>query len=944
MREPELLPPPNPAGAARTGRVAVACLAAAALAACNSSGSPPPAAQGPLFVIASPQDGATVSGPVFFSVQPLRSAEVQGVTFTAGDKELLVDAPGEDAFKVFLVPRDFPDGPLTLRATVTGQDGSRSERSVTVKVVADPPSSGTVGAGGATLGTQETSGAVSTLSIPAGVAQGAVVSFTARNKAEVKAATGIDYDALGVTFLGAQEIDSTLPIAAPVGVSSGGFGPMVQPGQAVLNYMILPDGDGDGIGELVAVNGATVAPGGDIVSNPLPQLQLGPSGATASAGARGVRRAQVGPIAGPPGTFVELEATGFNLFSPLGNVAAFHSLVGGEDIELPAFVNPHLETPGASPTIGFWLPVLPAGDATVTLRNVSAGTALAPISLTIEAPPPLPKEPAAVIDDTLAEAIRVLSKDPGLQDAVDRLETERSGYAALAANPSAGEAQALNDIAVFLANSNILDLLAQLDTPAVAALANASGGCSPGNFQSAFTNLDIGAFSLEMAAININLGAVIPPLAILGGADLFIGAKLVAKGMGQFLSTIKDCLTPEPPPLPPIEPTLRSCNLGFVPIPATPPPPTGGDGLRGLRSGLAQAAAPPPMTGMGSVIPPGGDACGSALGGPPPAAAALRALRPQARASGGHSLASTLGDLTGRFVVKVFFGAGSSVPFSGVSDASGYFHIPVVPAGQPFQAIAFDTLTGETREANGVGPEVGQSTFLTFDFFASGTTGAKVLTYDTNTQGTYGGTDLYLFQGKAGDVVNLAVYSQLSPLNGVGYQLADANGFPLISGIASGGHYLETSFQALAADGLYTFSLDGSAETGSYTLGLALIDPPTPIDISVPLVGNLATVGDSQFYSFAGSAGDVLQLTLGPDGASVLNADLLAREPQANVPFYAQHVVGELFTTSTRRITSGSVTLGSTGEHLLELKHDDPFEADLQKYLGGYRVDIAKTP
>jgi len=942
VTEPELLPPPNPAGAARTGRVAVACLAAAALAACNSSGSPPPpGAQGPLFVIASPQDGATVSGPVFFSVQPLRSAEVQGVTFTAGGKELLVDAPGEDAFKVFLVPRDFPDGPLTLHAAVTDKDGGRSERSITVNVLADPPSSGTVGAAGATLGTHEASGALSTLSIPAGVAHGAAIRFTARSKEEVKAATGIDYDALGVTFLGAQEIDSTLPITAPVGVSSGGFGPMVQPGQAVLNYMILPDGDGDGIGELVAVNGATVAPGGDIVSNPMPQLQLGPSGATASAGVRGVRRAQVGPIAGPPGTFVELEATGFNLFSPLGNVAAFHSLVGGEDIELPAFVNPHLETPGASPTIGFWLPVLPAGDATVTLRNVSAGSALAPISLTIEAPLPLPKEPAAVIDDTLAEAIRVLSKDPGLQDAVDRLVTERSGYAALAANPSADEAQALSDIAVFMANSNILDLLAQLDTPAIAALASASGGCSPGNFQSAFVDVTMGAYSFEMAAINLQLAVAIPPLAILGGADLFLGGKFVARGMGRFLSTLEECLTPDPPPLPPIEPTLRSCNLTFVPMPATPPPSGGPDGL---RLAAAQVPAPPPMTGMGSVIPPGGDACGSALGGPPPAAAALRALRPQARASGSHSLASTLGDLTGRFVVKVFFGAGSSVPFSGVSDASGYFYIPVVPAGQPFQAIAFDTLTGETREANGVGPEVGQSTYLSFDFFATGTSGAKVLTYDTNTQGSYGGVDLYLFQGKAGDVVNLAVFSELSPLTGVRYQLADANGTPLISGLTSGGHYFDTGFQALAADGLYTFSLDGSAETGSYTLGLALIDPPTPIDISVPLVGNLATVGDSQFYSFAGSAGDVLQLTLGPDGASVLNAHLLVREPQANVAFYAQHVIGGLFTTSTQRSASGSVTLGSTGEHLLELKHDDPFEADLQKYLGGYRVDIAKTP
>ena len=227
--------------------LAICCLVSCALASCASA-PPPPPPPGPAFVINSPSDRATVSSATFFSVQPFRPADVQSVLFTAGSTRLAADAPGEDAFKVFLNPHDFPDGPLTLRATVTGKDGGKSEKTVTVNVLASPPSTATVTKDGAVLGTKEENGAVSTLSIPGGVAEGASVTFAARTKADVKAATGIDYDALGVTFLGAQDIGSTQSLTGPLGVTSGGFGPMVQPGQAVLNYLIVPDRDGDGIG------------------------------------------------------------------------------------------------------------------------------------------------------------------------------------------------------------------------------------------------------------------------------------------------------------------------------------------------------------------------------------------------------------------------------------------------------------------------------------------------------------------------------------------------------------------------------------------------------------------------------------------------------------------------------------------------------------------------
>src|SRR5262249_36014320 len=149
------------------------------------------------------------------------------------------------------------------------------------------------------------------------------------------------------------------------------------------------------------------------------------------------------------------------------------------------------------------------------------------------------------------------------------------------------------------------------------------------------------------------------------------------------------------------------------------------------------------------------------------------------------------------------------------------------------------------------------------------------------------------------------------PLAGFSFQLSDANGVPLMtSGLISGGVYFETKFVELKTDGLYTFTVDGSAVSGNYTLGLARIKPPQPLDLTVPLVGNLATLGDSQFYTFTGNVNDVLQATLSHDGSSTLNADLIVREPLSTVPFYQQPVILRLSSSDARRSVSGQHTLG----------------------------------
>jgi hypothetical protein len=281
-----------------------------------------------------------------------------------------------------------------------------------------------------------------------------------------------------------------------------------------------------------------------------------------------------------------------------------------------------------------------------------------------------------------------------------------------------------------------------------------------------------------------------------------------------------------------------------------------------------------------------------------------------------------------------------------VTDSSGYFYVPTIPAGQPFEAIAFDTVTKATRSVKGVGPEVGQSTYFAFDFSTGTNSTANTIAYGSNTSGAYGDVDLYFFQGHTGDAVDLAVFSDTSPLGAITYQLSDPTGRPMTSGSTSGGHFFELGFDQflfeLPSDGLYSFSMDGSKNQGPYTLGLSSM-APVVVDAKSPVSGEIRTLGERRFYQFAGRAGDSLTLTL---SAPVLNAKLQLRGPQAGAPFYAKLPVSlKLFTFDTTRTSTATVALTADGDYVIEVKHEsNPFDANMQNYLGAFQLDISKSP
>lgn len=372
------------------------------IAACGAPTPPepptpkPPPSAGARVLITSPAANSAVSGAVYFAVQLLDPADIATLELRVDGEKVTPQFPGETPLRVFLIPRDYPEGPLQLSARV-GSGSNVVETKVTVNVVHRPPSSATVGTNGALLGTTEENGGVSTVVIPGGLVTGASVEFESMTQAEVKAATGVDYDALGVTFLGAQELRSSQPTGDGVNITSGNFGPMVQPGQTVVNYRITGD-MGRGVGELMVVNGAAVAPNGDIVSNRPVEPQL--TGASAT---NALRAESIGPLqttlpAGPPGSQLEFTGNGLNIYATFGYAVRFTK--GAQEVEVPAVVG--LNGDGRHYVISY-VPDLAPGTATVELVATASDTVIGAYTMNVTASPSV-SDPKALVDAALASA------------------------------------------------------------------------------------------------------------------------------------------------------------------------------------------------------------------------------------------------------------------------------------------------------------------------------------------------------------------------------------------------------------------------------------------------------------------------------------------------------------------------------------------------------------
>lgn len=635
---------------------------------------PPQQTGGPQFIINSPVDGTKIASPVFFSVQPLNSNEVKSVTFMAGETELKNDAPYEDAFKVFLLPSDFPTGKLTLSATATGTNGKISNQKITVNLInpADLNETATVQNDGAIVGTKEDNGAVSVFTLPAGTPTGTSVSFVSKTKQEVKAATGVDYDALGVTFLGAQEIKSSKPVTGGM-VASGGYGPMVQNGQAVVNYMIMPDGDGDGIGELVVVNGASVAPNGDIISNPerLPRfIDVDKSTLKTAANATG-----------RPGSIFSISVTGFRK----NKIYPVYFQADGKNTRTPGLISYSSKTFNSYDlqVLEFMVPSVEPG-----MYELKIGTSReSELSFEFEVQQLQKKstlDASMTIESVLNNLVESWKSQPlasidGANDYITILEGVINSFNEIRDNPDAVPfIQAFGAILenYRLSSSNIQTIYTQQND----------------DFNKELRDLDkIKNDSFE-AGRALNEGnrefqekypPGIPDGGMSNGLSLgsifgsFLGIKAHQKQEQMIYCKYYNICPPKPEPV----------------------DPNGGNGNNNT-------------TGMGAAPPPGGSGDGNIPDFDEPSNKTIKASQ----------FASN-----GQFIVKVF-SSGKSGPFTGMTDIDGYFYIPFIAADQPFVAVATKVSTGETRTFEGIGPKTGDSVFINFNFLSDVTSDLTVTT------------------------------------------------------------------------------------------------------------------------------------------------------------------------------------------------------------------------
>jgi|GEM_PF-6739146 len=829
--------------------------------------TPPAPLSSDALLISTPAAGQVIGGTTLFAVQPTGAAPFDRVTFRAGTADLGTDTTPDDGFKVFLDAGTLPRGPLELAATATDSRGDTATATVAVTIVDSLPSAATFGPEGTTIGTA--SGG--TITVPPGAVNGtATIRAQDRTQQDVTAVTGFAWEQVGVTFLGAMEVESDTPMNRPLGISSVGFGNRVQPGQVTVTYQVLPDADGDGVDELVVTNGAELAPNGTIVSSPVPQATVN-SVSTSSTGTQDANLAQAEPLRGVPGTPLTFEVSGFNPASARANTATFRSLVDSEEITIPLIPVTDIISNAATQQHLFRvvLPPLTPGATTVVLRNQSTGSTAGPFEITIDPLQPLSRPAATTIDETLASTSQALSTAAGLLGDAEEFATYvaqlnttaeqatqlRTDFQEFSRNPTPDEQQALEVIASMLEASSVrTQMQARLQMVRLQ-----QQGINP------------------LCEIEDEIRNLITPITIVGGLLSGAAASEAAKAATQLLlkrigiyglafvagfllvMTIQcwDYESPPPPEPVPDPPPL--------PLACAPTNPNGGGSPALLSAEHAPAQGRNPFfVGMGSAIPPGGNGCGDINDG----------------GSGALVLQQAAGGIRpGRYIVRVFPQGGTGQPlspFTAANDASGYFFMPLIPADEPFTAVAIDTLTGVARTFDGVGPAVGDSMYMFFDFSdaADETNVVDLDLGDTVSDGVPeegagnielpGTTDVYSFAATADTRIALDVLavdqSLLNTPFAVPIRLFDPNNTELFLTISL--RSSTTGAVTLAQAGTYTIQV-GSVDTsvtGTYSFQLREVPPPQEFPISlgdgisngVPAAGagNIEQPGNADRYIF----------------------------------------------------------------------------------------------
>src|SRR5690606_24330068 len=150
----------------------------------------------------------------------------------------------------------------------------------------------------------------------------------------------------------------------PLAVDLAGWAQAVQPGQEVVMFLLAPDADGDGQGELMFGSNAVATPGGSVVTTPTPRSEVYGSGAPSGLAVQAT-------IAARPGQILPLTGRGFNPLSPISNAARYGSLESplAETLLYAASSG----SPASNPLqeLSFAVPALPTASQQLRLHNLT---------------------------------------------------------------------------------------------------------------------------------------------------------------------------------------------------------------------------------------------------------------------------------------------------------------------------------------------------------------------------------------------------------------------------------------------------------------------------------------------------------------------------------------------------------------------------------------------
>ena len=613
------------------GRRALALAAVVALIACGAPGAPNGGGGSTTgLTLSYPAPGQSLSGTVGVAAAGHGGA-VADLRFELGS--LGVDARADGT--AYLDTRALADGTHTLRAVavVAGEDVSDT---ISVVVANDVGASGTVGVAGGSLKTPD--GSFATIA-PGALPSSALVAVDDATQAGILNDFGVDYPALGVTFLGAMEVDTGgVDVGLPLSVDLAGWAQAVQPGQRVVMFALAPDADGDGVGELMFASEAEATDTGSVITRPTPRSEVYGFG-----DAGGLATQQTASL--QPGQIVTVTGRGFNTLSPLSNVARYGSgnvpsaetLVDVRVADSAAF-NPLLE-------VRFAVPALGAGSHDVALHNLTTGYRAAPTTVGVLALGTGTAATWSAFREQVAAAASALTT--GRAD----LATHASGW---------------------------LATLGAADAATFAAMATHSGLVSSTNL-AALQAMEAGSLSAADADLVTRHALVLDAMAAsTGGATAAAAADLASLLMvmeraegGAAGGGVRTAQGGGGAP----------CSGG-----ATTP-----------TTGISWGA--PVTTGMGSAQPGSCGAGGASGDGAGPQA---MALGPEALATTSVR-AGSFRPVAGALVRIFRTGTNQALaPFTAVTDASGFFNVPFLPPGEPYTVRAIDLATLQVAEASGV--------------------------------------------------------------------------------------------------------------------------------------------------------------------------------------------------------------------------------------------------